>query len=64
MGAIVEELKRIRKEKGISISELARRMGTDRARISEIENGRHGLSLRRMFDWAEALGVKVEVKFY
>ena len=63
MIGITEELKRRRLEAGVSISELARRMGTERARLSEIENGRGGLTLKRMLEYAEALGLTVTIKF-
>lgn len=60
---IVKELKQRRQDAGVSLSELARRMDTERARLSEIENGHGGLTLKRMLDWAEALGLKVTIKF-
>ena len=63
MEQIIKELKARRQDAGVSLSELARRMGTERARLSEIEHGRGGLTLKRMFDWAEALGLKVTIKF-
>ena len=63
MEEIIQELKQRRMDAGVSISEVARRMGTNHARISEIENGRGGLTLKRMLDYAEALGLKVTIKF-
>ena len=63
MNRVVEELKARRIEAGLSISEVARRMGTNHARLSEIENERGGLTLKRMYQWAEALGLKVTIKF-
>jgi len=63
MEEIIYELKNYRIHQGISISELAKRMGAERARISEIENGRGGLTLKRLFSWADALGLEVEIKF-
>ena len=60
---IIKELKQRRLDAGVSLSELARRMDTERARLSEIENGHGGLTLKRMLDWAEALGLKVTIKF-
>lgn len=61
--AIVSELKAYRLASGVSITEVARRIGTDRTKISEIENGRYNLTLKRMFQIAEALGLVVTVKF-
>ena len=63
MERVVEELRERRLEAGVSIGEIARRMGTDRARISEIENGRGGLTLKRLYQYAEALGLKVTINF-
>ena len=63
MDKIILELKSRREAKGISISEVARRMGTNYARISEIEHGRGGLTLKRLIAWADALGLKVNISF-
>jgi transcriptional regulator with XRE-family HTH domain len=63
MEEVINELKARRLAAGVSISEVARRMGTDRAKISEIENGRVGLTLKRMLAYADALGLKVTIKF-
>lgn len=63
MDRVIEELRRRRLEAGVSIGELARRMGTDRSRISEIENGRGGLTLKRLYQYAEALGLSVTINF-
>lgn len=63
MEQIIKELKQRRQDAGVSLAELARRMDTDRSRLSAIENGHGGLTLKRMLDWAEALGLKVTIKF-
>ena len=63
MNQIVSDLRRCREAAGLTITEVARRMGTDRARISEIEHGRGGLTLKRMLAYADAIGVKVTIKF-
>lgn len=63
MERVVEQLRARRLDAGVSIGELARRMGTPRERISEIENGRGGLTLKRMYQYAEALGLKVTINF-
>ena len=63
MEEIIKELKALREAKGLSISEVSRRMGTNFSRISEIENGRGGLTLKRLIAWADALGLKVNIKF-
>ena len=61
MEQIVEQLKAIRKGQNMSLSELARRMGTERSRLSEIERGKAGLTLKRLYQWAEALGMEVDI---
>lgn len=63
MEEIIKELKARREAAGLSITEVARRMKTERARISEIENGRGGLTLKRLYEYADALGLKVTIKF-
>ena len=63
MEQVIQELKDRRLEAGVSIGEIARRMGTDRARISEIENGRGGLTLKRLYQYADALGLSVTINF-
>jgi len=63
MNQVIDELRARRQESGVSIGELARRMGTPRERISEIENGRGGLTLKRMYQYAEALGLSVTINF-
>jgi transcriptional regulator with XRE-family HTH domain len=63
MNQVIDELRERRLVAGVSIGEIARRMGTDRARISEIENGRGGLTLKRLYQYAEALGLSVTINF-
>lgn len=63
MERVVEQLRARRLDAGVSIGELARRMNTPRERISEIENGRGGLTLKRMYQYAEALGLRVTINF-
>lgn len=63
MEKIVEELKRLRAEKNMTLMELAKRMNVERARLSEVENGRGGLTLKRLYQWANALGYNVNIKF-
>lgn len=63
MERVIEQLRARRLDAGVSIGELARRMNTPRERISEIENGRGGLTLKRMYQYAEALGLRVTINF-
>ena len=63
MEQVIQELKDRRLDAGVTLGELARRMGAERARLSEIENGRGGLTLKMMYRWAEALGLRVTINF-
>jgi len=63
MEQIASELKARRKAAGLTLAEVADRIGTPRARLSEIENGHIGLTLKRLYEYADALGLKVTIKF-
>jgi len=52
-------LKRIRKEKGISQGDIVRSIGMDRAFISNIENGKTNPTLATIAKLAKAIGVSV-----
>lgn len=52
-------LKRIRKEKGISQGDIVRSLGMDRAFISNIENGKTNPTLATIAKLAKAVGVSV-----
>lgn len=53
-------LKRIRKEKGISQGDIVRSLGMDRAFISNIENGKTNPTLATIAKLAKALSVPIE----
>jgi transcriptional regulator with XRE-family HTH domain len=53
-------LKRIRKEKGMSQGDIAREFGMDKAFISNIENGKTNPTLATITKLAKAVGVSVE----
>ena len=48
-------LKRIREERGMSVIELARRIGVSRQQIYQVEWGESGLSLNSLLSAARAL---------
>ena len=50
-------LKRVRKEKGISQGDIVRSLGMDRAFVSNIENGKANPTLATIAKLAKALGV-------
>jgi len=61
MEQIVSKLKERRLERGLTITELADRMGMERSRLSELETGKRSPSLKRLNAWADALGMKVKI---
>lgn len=61
--AIVQALIDARVKKKISQEELAKRMGTGQAVISRLENANASPSLSLIKRLANALGLKVELKF-
>lgn len=52
-----ENLKKIRMEKGITQSSIARRLGVDRSFVSNIENGKTNPTLSTITNLAKSLGV-------
>ena len=48
---------------GLTMSEVARRMKTTHSIVSDLEHGKHGFTLGRMVQYAEAVGVSLTVKF-
>lgn len=60
---IVTALIEQRKRAGLNMSEVARRMNTTHSIVSNLEHGKHGFTLGRMVQYAEAVGVSVTIKF-
>jgi len=61
--SIFYDLKARRQAAGLSVTELANRMGANRQCLADAENGLSGMTLQRMFEMADALGLTVSVKF-
>ena len=59
ISSFTHDVARVMFEKGISQSELARRMGVSRARVSQLMQHRSSPTLRTMVQVAEALGCNV-----
>jgi AcrR family transcriptional regulator len=65
LGAVAQEtsagarVRDLRQSRRMTLRELARRLGVSAATMSQIEHGRTGMSLRRLGQIAEALGVSV-----
>ena len=55
----MEELKRLREQKGWSQSRLARESGLDRATINQVEGGRRSPTIATLEILAESMGVEV-----
>lgn len=58
-----ENLKRIRTEKGISQSDIAKSLGVSRGFVSNIENGKRNPTLATISRLAKAVGVPTEELF-
>lgn len=59
---IVEVLRKARYERGMSQDVLAERMGYSGASIQDWESGRRRPSIASVYDWAQALGLRLEVR--
>lgn len=57
--AIVQRMKKLRLEMGLSHNELANKAGITRAAISHIENGKRNPSLIMTLKLAHALGIQL-----
>lgn len=53
-------LKRIRHQKGISQTDIAKSLGISRQFISDIENGKNEMSLKRAIEIANFLNVSLD----
>jgi transcriptional regulator with XRE-family HTH domain len=60
---IGERLARLRGERGIKVSALAREIGVSPSLISQIERGQSRPSVSTLFDLAQALDVPVDAFF-
>lgn len=54
------QVRRYRRQQGLTQAELARRMGVHRVYVTRIESGRVGISAATLVRLAEALGVSLE----
>lgn len=60
---IGEKIKLARKNKKLTIAELAKLAKTSEARLSEIENGKENISILLLERLAVALGINIKIKF-
>lgn len=61
--AIGKEIRRVRKEEGLSQEQLAEKVGISQQLISRIEKGKENMSLLTLKKIARALARKVEISF-
>lgn len=54
------QVRRYRRQRGLTQAELAHRMGVHRVYVSRIESGRVGVSAATLVRLAEALGVSLD----
>ncbi|MFF9350735.1 Scr1 family TA system antitoxin-like transcriptional regulator [Streptomyces sp. NPDC014734] len=50
------ELRKMRERTGLSLTDAAKMLGTDRTTVSNIESGRFGVSAERVRTWSESYG--------
>ncbi|MBV6702009.1 XRE family transcriptional regulator [Kitasatospora aureofaciens] len=58
-GVLAANLKRVRAERGLSLSELSRRAGIGKATLSQLESGTGNPTLETVFGLARVLGVPI-----
>ena len=60
----VAQIERLMEAEGISPTELAKRLGVTKGRVSQIMNNPVNLTLKTIVEWARALGLKVAIVAY
>lgn len=57
---ILHELKKVRQAAGLTLADLAERTGMDKAVLSKLENGQHGIpTLPSLARYAQAVGLRL-----
>lgn len=56
-------LKTARKESNVSQKEMAQKIESTQANVSQIENGKHFASTLKLYEYAKALNCDVEITF-
>jgi transcriptional regulator with XRE-family HTH domain len=54
-----KQLRALREARQISVADLARKLGTSRQHIYMVENGKHGMTIRRLEKVAKILSVSI-----
>lgn len=60
---VLMNLKKTRKELGLTQAELAKRSQIPRATVTKIENGQRNATLRTMLSLADAMGKQLEISW-
>ncbi len=57
---LLHELKKVRQSAGLSLADIAKRTGMDKAVLSKLENGQHGMpTLPSLARYAQAVGLQL-----
>ena len=60
MQQLLHDLKKARESAGLSLADIAQRTGMDKAVLSKLENGRHGIpTLPSLARYAQAVGLQL-----
>lgn len=57
---ISARIRELRKERGLTVQELAYRCDIERSNLSRIESGRANMTLKTLYTICEALGVRLK----
>lgn len=58
--ALGEEIQRLRKDKGLTVVEIAKKLSITQAQFSYYENAQDNISIVALYDIADVLEIKVE----
>jgi transcriptional regulator with XRE-family HTH domain len=59
---VIAQLRQVREEQGLSLSDMEQRTGMTRANLCRLENEGRNVQLRTVERYARALGCRVEVR--
>lgn len=59
---LIRQMIRKRLQKGMTQSDIAKKLGTKQASISRLESGDFNISLRRYAQYAQAVGSRLQIK--
>lgn len=60
--ALCVDLRKIRREKKITVVALAKKIGSNRCTLSQWESGKYSPSVRNLTNWAQALGLEIKLE--